>query len=75
MERLNPIRSRFDLQIDIRIGHFIAYGPVADHEEDSISFGDVQEMVAIAGAGREPDAGGWSDGLAIRVRHKYQLAF
>ena len=55
-EAPDAIRSCFQRKIDIRIGYFIARGPVADHEKDGIFAGQIQEMMPVAGARRKADA-------------------
>src|SRR5262245_62218883 len=63
-ESLCAIRPRFQFQVDIRIGHFIIGGAIADDQEGGILFGEIQEVMSVAGACRKANACARPDGLA-----------
>ena len=74
VEAPHAIRSRFQLQIDVRIRHLIACRPVADHEEDRILLRYIQEMMAVDRSSWKADAGARPNGFATRVGYKHELA-
>ena len=61
-EPLGAIRSCLQFQVDIGIRHLITCNAVADDQKGGILIGEVQEVMAIAGACRKANARAGPDG-------------
>src|SRR5215470_3801455 len=56
-KRLYSIRAYLQLQVDVRIGEFVAWRAVSHDQKGGIVVGLIQKVVTIASARRECDAG------------------
>ena len=61
------IGTGFQLQVDVRISDFVAWRAVSHDQKGRIIVGRIQEVMTIASACRECDAGAWPDRLASRI--------
>jgi len=66
-KRLYSIGAYLQLQVDVRIGEFVAWRAVSHDQKGGIVVGRIQKVVTIASARRECDAGARSDRLASRI--------
>src|SRR6185437_15444342 len=66
-KRLYAIGACLQRQIDVRIGDFVAWRAVSYDQKGCIIVGRIQEVMTIASACRECDAGAWPDRLASRI--------
>jgi hypothetical protein len=66
-KRLYPIRTGRQLQIDVRISDFVALRAVSHDQKGCIIVGRIQEVMTVASACRECDAGALPDHLASRI--------
>jgi hypothetical protein len=64
---LYSIGTGLQLQVDVRISDFVAWRAVSHDQEGCIIVGRIQEVMTIASACRECDAGAWSDRLVCRI--------
>jgi len=61
------IGTGLQLQVDVRISDFVAWRTVSHDQKGRIFFGRIQEVMTIASACRECDAGARPDRLASRI--------
>ena len=61
------IGTGLQLQVDVRISDFVAWRAVSHDQKGCIIVGRIQEVMTIASACRECDAGAWPDRLASRI--------
>src|SRR5215469_2938243 len=61
------IGTGLQLQVDVRISDFVAWRSVSHDQKGCIVIGRIQEVMTIAGACRECDAGARPDRLASRI--------
>ena len=66
-KRLYSIGACLQLQVDVRIGNVVAWCAVSHDQKGGIVVGRIQEVVTIASARRECDAGARPDRLASRI--------
>ena len=66
-KRPYPIGTGLQLQVDVRISDVVARRAVSHDQKGCIVFGRIQEVMTIASACRECDAGAWPDRLASRI--------
>ena len=64
---LYSIGTGLQLQVDVRISDFVAWRTVSHDQKGCIIVGRIQEVMTIASACRECDAGAWPDRLAARI--------
>src|SRR5215475_13305927 len=64
---LSSIGTGLQLQVDVRINEFVAWRAVSHDQKGFIIVGRIQEVMTIASACRECDAGAWPDRLASRI--------
>jgi hypothetical protein len=64
---LYSIGTGLQLQVDVRISDFVAWRAVSHDQKGCIIVGRIQEVMTIASACRECDAGAWPDRLASRI--------
>ena len=63
------------LQVDVRVSSFVAWGAVSYDEKGGIVVGRIQEVVTIASARRECDAGARPDRLAPCIGDEDEFTF
>src|SRR5215468_10261792 len=73
-KRLYSIGACLQLQVDVRIGDFVAWCAVSHDQKNGIVVGRIQEVVTIASARRECDARARPDRLASRIGHEDEFA-
>src|SRR5215510_10621234 len=66
-KRLYSIGACLQLQVDVRIGDFVAWCAVSHDQKGGIVVGRIQKVVTIASARRECNAGARPDCLASRI--------
>jgi hypothetical protein len=66
-KRLYSIAACLQLQVDVRISDFVAWRTVSHDQKGGIVVGRIYEVVTIASARRECDAGAGPDRLASRI--------
>jgi hypothetical protein len=64
---LYSIGTGLQLQVDVRISDFVASRAVSHDQKGCIIVGRVQEVMTIACAGGECDAGAWPDRFTSRI--------
>ena len=64
---LYSIGTGLQLQVDVRISDFVAWRAVSHDQKGCIIVGRIQEMMTIASACWECDAGAWPDRLASHI--------
>src|ERR1041384_7928156 len=66
MKFLYSIDTGLQLQVDVRVSDFVVWRAVAHDQKGRIIVGLIQEVMTIASACRECDAGAWPDRLSKR---------
>src|ERR1051325_4428710 len=75
MKFLYSIDTGLQLQVDVRVSDFVVWRAVAHDQKGRIIVGLIQEVMTIASACRECDAGAWPDRLPSRIGDKDEFTF
>lgn len=67
MKFLYSIGTGLQLEVDIRVRDFVVWRAVSHDQKGGIIVGRIQEVMTIASACRECDAGAWPDRLASGI--------